>query len=133
MRTSGINRFPPRVGLISKNISAAILLIMSSDLLLSHISSVKSHISLSGRNAGGKEIQEKQKQKEKQSKGAEKGARSSKPERNSKEKDYARDARVFLSQKKARIQQRVQLVNLAQPAKQNRKKLKKLIKLAKAL
>ncbi len=105
------------------------LLIMSSDLLLSHINSVKSHISLSGRSSGGKETAKKQSKES----GAEKGVRSSKPERKIKEKDYASDARVFLSQKKARIEQRVQLVNLAQPAKKNRKKLKKLIKLAKAV
>jgi hypothetical protein len=107
------------------------LLIMSSDLLLSHISSVKSHISLSSRNAGGKDTLKKQKQIKESS--AEKGARTSKPERIPKEKDYAREARAFLSQKKARIEQRVQLVNLSQPAKKNRKKLKKLIKLAKAV
>jgi myo-inositol catabolism protein IolC len=36
-----------------------------------------------------------------------------------------------LSQKKARIDHRIQITTLAQPAKKNKKKLAKLVKLAK--
>jgi hypothetical protein len=85
---------------------------MSSDLLLSHLKSVKSSITPSG-NA-------EQSNKRKRGAGA------------AKEVDYAQQARTHLSQKKARIDHRIQITALGQPAKKNKKKLGKLIKLAKA-
>lgn len=45
--------------------------------------------------------------------------------------DYAAQARTHLSQKKARVDHRIQITTLAQPAKKNKKKLRKLVKLAK--
>ena len=83
---------------------------MSSDLLLSHLKSVQSSI----RPAG------KLEQSNKRKRGV------------AKEVDYAQQARTHLSQKKARIDHRIQITTLAQPAKKNKKKLSKLVKLAKA-
>ena len=45
--------------------------------------------------------------------------------------DYAAQARTHLSQKKARIDHRILITTLAQPAKKNKKKLAKLVKRAK--
>ena len=48
----------------------------------------------------------------------------------SREADYAKEARSFLQVKESRVNKRVQLINLAQPKKKNKKALKKLIKIA---
>lgn len=90
---------------------------------MSHINAVKS--TLTGSNTESKKSLNNSVKKQA---GAEKANT-----RVTKDKDYAREARLFLSKKKARIAHRVQLTNLAQPAKKNRKKLKKLVQLAKKI
>jgi hypothetical protein len=86
---------------------------MSSDLLLNHLKTVKNSISPKSEDGA-----------------SSKRKRSGTHEESA---DYARQARAYISQKKSRIDHLVKITTLAQPAKKNRKKLNKLIKLAKTV
>jgi len=62
--------------------------------------------------------------------GIAKGAKNQATKAASREVDYAKEARSFLNVKESRLKKRVELINLAQPKKKNKKALKKLIKIA---